>query len=117
MAKKQQTSPYAPPKSDAYTGLLIVSLLALMAGSAFLYLDWSQYSTSKPPLPGGTASRPAAGAAGAQGAAGVQGAAGAQGVQGGQAAGAPAAFSRSHAPRGVQGSGRGLKWAVGWSWR
>ena len=44
----------ASPRSDAYTGMLIISLLALLAGCAFLYLDWSSYSSQKPPtLPKG----------------------------------------------------------------
>jgi hypothetical protein len=37
------------PRSDVYTGLLILSLLAQIAGSVFLYLDWSEYKTDKPP--------------------------------------------------------------------
>lgn len=62
LAKRQRGEPYtvaksrksmddAPPKakSDAYTGLLILSLLAQLAGIGFLYLDWSQYPESKPP--------------------------------------------------------------------
>ena len=62
MAKSKGTSEYAPPKSDAYTGLLIISLLALIAGCTFLYLDWSQYSKTKPQLPGSAStSRPGAG--------------------------------------------------------
>jgi hypothetical protein len=41
-------------RSDAYTGMLIISLLALVVGCAFLYLDWSSYSSMKPPqLPRG----------------------------------------------------------------
>ena len=84
MAKSTATSPYAPPKSDAYTGLLIISLLALIAGCTFLYLDWSQYSKTKPPLPGSASTtRPGAG---------QQGAAGAQGAQGGQVQGAMGAM-------------------------
>ncbi|MBI1913877.1 MAG: hypothetical protein HYS12_03930 [Planctomycetes bacterium] len=44
----------ASTRSDAYTGMLILSLLALVVGCAFLYLDWSSYSSSKPPqLPKG----------------------------------------------------------------
>jgi hypothetical protein len=39
------------PGSDVYTGLLAISLLAMIAGSIFLYLDWSQYSAKKPELP------------------------------------------------------------------
>jgi hypothetical protein len=44
-----KSTPYAPAKSDAYTGLLVISLLALIAACVFLYLDWSSYSSSKPP--------------------------------------------------------------------
>lgn len=41
--RKKKDTDAAPPKSDAYTGVLIVSLLALIAGCVFLYLDYSQY--------------------------------------------------------------------------
>jgi hypothetical protein len=37
--------------SDVYTGLLVISLLAMIAGSTFLYLDYSQYAVKKPELP------------------------------------------------------------------
>jgi len=49
MAKQPKEG--APP-SDAYTGMLILSLLALVVGCALLYLDWSGYSSSKPPALG-----------------------------------------------------------------
>jgi hypothetical protein len=39
------------PHSDAYTGMLIVSLVALLTGCLFLYLDWSSYPSQKPPPP------------------------------------------------------------------
>jgi hypothetical protein len=41
----------AQPKarSDAYTGLLIIALLAQIAGAVFLYLDYSSYPEAKPP--------------------------------------------------------------------
>jgi hypothetical protein len=42
-------APTAKPRSDAYTGLLVISLLAQMAGAAFLYLDLKEYPDSKPP--------------------------------------------------------------------
>ncbi len=35
--------------NDAYTGMLAISLIALMAGCALLYLDWSQYPEREPP--------------------------------------------------------------------
>ena len=40
--------PPAPPLIDAWTGLLIVSLVATLLGVVFLWLDSSQYP-SKPP--------------------------------------------------------------------
>jgi len=56
------------PRSDAYTGMLILSLLALVAGCLFLYLDWSSYSSSKPPaLPKGLPQQAPTGAAPAGG--------------------------------------------------
>ena len=51
-ARVRDDAPAAPPRSDAYTGLLTVSLLALLAGAVFLYLDYSQYPTSAPPKVG-----------------------------------------------------------------
>ena len=43
---------YAPPKNDAYTVLLSISLGALILGCLLLFLDWSEYSGAggkKPP--------------------------------------------------------------------
>ena len=40
----------APAKSDAYVGLLLISLLAQIAGAALFYLDWSQYGAAIPPV-------------------------------------------------------------------
>lgn len=37
------------PSNDAWTGMLAISLLALMAGCVFLYLDFSQYPSKDPP--------------------------------------------------------------------
>jgi hypothetical protein len=37
------------PRSDAYTGMLIISLIALLAGAALLYLDYSKYPGKEPP--------------------------------------------------------------------
>jgi len=39
------------PRSDVYTGMLIISLLFLILGSVLLYLDYDQYPTSKPSVP------------------------------------------------------------------
>ena len=58
----------AGSRSDAYTGMLILSLLALVIGCALLYLDWSGYSSSKPPqLPKGLPQQSSGGAAPAGG--------------------------------------------------
>jgi hypothetical protein len=37
------------PVSDAYTGLLVLALLAQIAGAVFLYLDYSQYPEGTSP--------------------------------------------------------------------
>jgi hypothetical protein len=43
--------PTAPPRTDAFVGLLILSLVAQLVGAMFLYLDFSEYPTTKPPKP------------------------------------------------------------------
>jgi hypothetical protein len=40
---------HAPATNDAYTGMLSISLLALIGGCVLLFLDYSQYPDSKPP--------------------------------------------------------------------
>ena len=47
------------PRSDAYTGLLLLALLAQVAGAVFLYLDWSRYPASTPPKVTGVSTAPA----------------------------------------------------------
>jgi hypothetical protein len=37
------------PRNDVYTGMLMVSLLALVTGCILLFLDYSQYPASKAP--------------------------------------------------------------------
>ena len=37
------------PTTDAYTGMLAISLLALIAACVFLFLDYSQYPEKAPP--------------------------------------------------------------------
>jgi len=37
------------PRSDAYTGLLLLSLLAQIAGVIFLFIDWHSYPSAEPP--------------------------------------------------------------------
>jgi hypothetical protein len=39
------------PKSDAYTGMLIISLVAMLIGCALLYLDYGRYPSSPPAKP------------------------------------------------------------------
>ena len=39
------------PKSDAYTGLLALSLLAMVASCVILYMDYAQYGNTKAPAP------------------------------------------------------------------
>lgn len=50
MAKTKE--PAAPPpraRSDAYTGMLAISFLALVGGCVLLYLDYAQYPEKAPP--------------------------------------------------------------------
>lgn len=39
------------PPSDAYTGLLALSLIAMIASCVVLYLDYAQYGNIKAPAP------------------------------------------------------------------
>jgi hypothetical protein len=41
----------APARSDAYTGLLVIALLAQGIAALFFFLDWSQYPDTKPQDP------------------------------------------------------------------
>jgi outer membrane biosynthesis protein TonB len=45
MAEPEMTS---RPTNDAYTGMLAIALLALIAGAALMYLDYSQYPQRAP---------------------------------------------------------------------
>jgi hypothetical protein len=47
MARKFE-EPKAKPATDAYTGMLAVSFLALLLGCTFLYLDYAQYPATGP---------------------------------------------------------------------
>jgi hypothetical protein len=50
MARNPDTTPpNAQPRNDAYTGMLIVSLIALLLGGVLLFLDYSQYPDKKAP--------------------------------------------------------------------
>jgi len=92
----------AKTRSDAYVGLLVIALLAQLAGIIFLYLDWNEYEGKAPPktppvslaAPGGGAPQAAPPGAG-PGAGGIQqgavpAGAGAAGVPAGPAGGQPA---------------------------
>ncbi len=48
MAKEAETSDTGVATNDAYTGLLAISLIALLVGSLLLFLDWSQHSGTPP---------------------------------------------------------------------
>jgi hypothetical protein len=49
MARQEtETSDTGVATNDAYTGMLVISLLALIAGSVLLYLDYSQYPPNPP---------------------------------------------------------------------
>jgi hypothetical protein len=50
-ARRGSTQDKPKTRSDAYVGLLFISLLALIVAAVFFYLDMSQYPTTKPPEP------------------------------------------------------------------
>jgi hypothetical protein len=50
MAKDTETSDTGVAVNDAYTGLLAISLIALLVGSLLLFLDYSQHSGTPPPV-------------------------------------------------------------------
>src|SRR5262245_3353827 len=82
--------PPARPRSDVYTGLLVLSLLAMVTGTVLLYLDYSQFPSAKPPAPPAKPQAAPAGGAPQGGAPqgapqGVGGAGGAPAPQGGGA--------------------------------
>jgi hypothetical protein len=49
---KTETSDTGVASNDAYTGLLAISLIALIVGSVLLFLDYSQHSATPPRLTG-----------------------------------------------------------------
>src|SRR4029077_9308692 len=49
MASKKDDTNAPPATNDAYTGMLGISLFALILGCVLLYLDYSQYPDSKGP--------------------------------------------------------------------
>jgi hypothetical protein len=55
----EPTRPKPKPRSDAYTGMLAVSLIALLTGCALLYLDYKRYPNREPaPIKSSTATAP-----------------------------------------------------------
>jgi hypothetical protein len=52
MAARQRDQSYgqATPRADAYTGMLVVSLMATLAGLVFVFLDYNQYPPDLPKL-------------------------------------------------------------------
>jgi hypothetical protein len=48
MANDNEPSDTSVPKNDAYTGMLAVSLIALIVGSVLLFLDYNQHSAAPP---------------------------------------------------------------------
>jgi hypothetical protein len=52
MARSRSSGPQqSAPRSDAYVGLLAISLVAQVIGAIFLYLDWSGFPDKKPTSP------------------------------------------------------------------
>jgi hypothetical protein len=50
MAKSKKSAVAAPkPKSDAYTMMLFITLLAIGIGCTLLYLDYEEYGKQQPP--------------------------------------------------------------------
>jgi hypothetical protein len=49
MAEIDEQQDTSRATNDAYTGMLAISLIALLAGCALLYLDWSQYPSKDAP--------------------------------------------------------------------
>jgi len=45
---REKADSTASPRTDAYTGMLVISLLATITGIAFLYKDYSEYPEGKP---------------------------------------------------------------------
>jgi hypothetical protein len=48
-SRGSSTTPSAKPRSDVYTGLLILSLVGMIGASVLLWLDYSQYQGKTPP--------------------------------------------------------------------
>jgi hypothetical protein len=49
MAKTASAEKSAAPAPDAYTGMLILSLVALLAGGVLVFLDYNRHLPKEPP--------------------------------------------------------------------
>lgn len=50
-ARRRDDDTTPKPRSDAYVGLLVISLIAMIVGSVFLYLDYASYGEKAPKVP------------------------------------------------------------------
>ncbi len=64
MAARARDNGSTQPKPDAYTGMLLIALIAQITGVALLFMDWSQYPTAKPDEPKTISAPPASGGGG-----------------------------------------------------
>ena len=46
------------PRSDVYTGMLVIALLATLTGLLFLFMDYKEYPSDKKPNPKAQVSMP-----------------------------------------------------------
>ncbi len=53
------TTPRAKATNDAYTGMLAISLIALLIGTGAIYMDYSRYAGQPPKLQPAVTERPA----------------------------------------------------------
>lgn len=51
MTLRDENAVQVQPRSDAYTGMLVISLIAMITGCVLLYLDMSQYPEKPPAAP------------------------------------------------------------------
>jgi hypothetical protein len=70
----------AKPAFDAYAGMLLLSLLAMVAGTVLLFLDYNEYPAGKANPPPAAKLQMGAGGGGGGGAAGGAGGGGGGGV-------------------------------------
>jgi hypothetical protein len=104
MARSRGSTADAPPaaRSDVYTGLLLIALLAQIAGAVFFFMDYSQYGKGKASPPpkqvSPTVSPPPGGQQGGQVGGGQQG-----GQVGGKQQGGPPGGPAGGPPGGPAG--------------